>query len=90
MAFLLGRKALTGLNHAHQADILITTALCQDYVLGAAPGSRKGRQNPYLKDRGGNKEPLTPGPAHRSIEGPLGHLFVLFYHLIKMIHSQIY
>ena len=61
--------ALTRLNRAHQAGVLITTLLSQGRVLGAAPRNRKRKQNPHLKDREGNEEPLTAGPAHRSIEG---------------------
>lgn len=55
---------LTRLNHVCSVGVFITTSLSQGYVLGAALGSRRAKQNPHLKDWGRNEETLIANPAH--------------------------
>ena len=61
-------EGLTRLSHAPQACVLITTSWSQGYNLGAAPGSRKGKQNPHSKDWGEGEEPPL---AHDWLVGQL-------------------
>lgn len=62
-------EAVTGFGHIHRAGVLNITSLSQGCDLGGASGSRKGKENPYSKDRGWGEEcptagvPLTVQPA---------------------------
>ena len=49
------------------ADALNATSVSQGRVLGAASGDREGKKNPHSRDRGGDEEPRSPGPAPRSV-----------------------
>ena len=50
------RETLTGFSHVHSTGKL-NTFVFQDWILGAAAGSRKGKQNTESKDRGVGGEP---------------------------------
>lgn len=57
-------EALTGFRHVFSPDGLNTTLLSQGYKLENSLHSGNGGQSVLSKDRGGDKEPLSP--AHRS------------------------
>lgn len=52
------KEALTGFSHVYSVAVN-TTSLSQSYVLRAASGSRKGKQNPHSQDRVGNEKSLS-------------------------------
>lgn len=65
------KEAFTGFSHIYHVGVFNTASLSQGYVLGAASGSGKNKQNhiPKTGEEGGASD--HPGPDHGSTGDPI-------------------